>query len=457
MKLQLGPDHPQLLENEHELAWSLHLQKHDKDAEFKLSELLERERRVFGPEHSETLKTLRSLALVLNSDKSGYKEAEDIIRTLVETQSRLTESESSDTRSALLDLANILMEQGRFEESFEVHKKIIQINDTANAHSVEAYLAWYKMADMLNIAKRHAEALSAYQYCLAGETKLLTLDNPSTLSTLMNVGITEYYQDTPGNLTRAEKIFRQVYEARSKVLGPDKPETLSALAWICDMERREERFPEAEIDYGQLAERRKLVLGPEHEDALSSLAWFGDMLLKNKKFAESQAVYHEVSEKRSSSLGLNHPDTLNALSWYIDALFQDEKFQEAERDLPNLIQRRSHTLGPEHDDTLSSRLLFGKVLMGQKRFALAEQEFRSVLSIRTRTLGREDDNTIAALTWVEDVLDKQDEVSQVFKQNYSFYKILGVTRAASIRFPAYWCRGAALLGRFRNLHLKFVE
>jgi hypothetical protein len=73
-----------------------------------------------------------------------------------------------------------------------------------------------------------------------------------------------------GKPSDAEAEFRQVLDARQRVLGPDHPDTLTTRHEIARMLADEGKPAEAEAEFRQVFDVRLRVLGPDHPATLAT-------------------------------------------------------------------------------------------------------------------------------------------------------------------------------------------
>lgn len=69
----------------------------------------------------------------------------------------------------------------------------------------------------------------------------------------------------------AETLEVQVRDARLKLLGPDHPSTLNAMAELASVYRTQERAKEAEEPEAPVMETRLRILGPDQPSTLATL------------------------------------------------------------------------------------------------------------------------------------------------------------------------------------------
>jgi hypothetical protein len=98
------------------LAGVLEDEHHYAEAEKLYRETLDGERRILGPEHSNTLKTMAGLAAVLRDERRSA-EAERLYRETNDIQRRVLGPESPDSADSAYDLACLMAVEGRREEA----------------------------------------------------------------------------------------------------------------------------------------------------------------------------------------------------------------------------------------------------------------------------------------------------------------------------------------------------
>ena len=75
------------------------------------------------------------------------------------------------------------------------------------------------------------------------------------------------------------------------------------------------RWEEAEKLYLQVLEGNTRVLGAEHPDTLLSMANLATLYRRRSRHREAIALMEKVVQLRKKVLGTNHPKTVNAADW----------------------------------------------------------------------------------------------------------------------------------------------
>lgn len=164
-------------------------------------------------------------------------------------------------------------------------------------------------------------------------------------------------------------------------------------------------FAAARDLYADLTTDRTRVLGPDHPDTLST----------RKSYAASAAVagdhaargpYADLITGRSRALGPDHPDTLATRQWHASWTGRAGD-DAAARDLyADLTVDRARVLGPDHPDTLRTRErhAYWTRLAGDP--AAARERLAAITADRQRLFGATAPQTIASgVQWLRSTLD----------------------------------------------------
>jgi len=166
------------------LAWTLFRQNRLAEAEAQERKLLDVERRVFGPQDSETVGTMGDMSTIL--DAEGHtEEAEKMLREVLEAQKRLLGPEAHFTLISTDNLASMLVQEGRYQEAQKLEEQALET-----------------------------------------QRRVFGSDNLTTIHFTMNEAALQGFL---GADDEAEKSYRQLLVIERRVLGPDQPETAVTL------------------------------------------------------------------------------------------------------------------------------------------------------------------------------------------------------------------------------------
>jgi serine/threonine protein kinase len=293
----LGPSSAETLKSMRYLAWVMHEQGRDSEAEKLDRDVLERYRQAFGVEHHGTLAAMSDLASILRV-QFRYGEAEKLQRETVEIQSRVLGPESEDTLTSMNNLANTLSYEQKYAEAEALRRKALDI-----------------------------------------QRRVLGPEYPDTLRSMMNLADTLYLE---GRYSDAETLERETLGIQKQVLGPDHPETLMTMYNLTCALNKTGSYTEAETLGRKTLGDRSRVLGPEHRATLKTMVVLAASLLKNGRYPEAEKLLRDALAIQTRTLGPNHRDV--AASLYQLAILDE---QEGKNDEAIALLRDSinHGLG----------------------------------------------------------------------------------------------------------------
>lgn len=249
----------------------------------------------------------------------------------------------------------------------------------------------YAIADLLLDQGHYSEAENLLRSVVLVRTRVLGPEHPDTLKSRgrMDGALWKEYK-----YVEADADSRALIKLEEKVLGPEHPDTLSARSVLANLLRDQDKFAEAEKEDAELIKLREKVLGPEHLDTLRSRNNLAAELNDQGRFSEAEAQYREIIKVREKVLGPEHPDTLFTRNNLAGVLDDQGKYSEAEAQDRELIKIEERVMGPEHPDTLWSRNNLTVALNDQGKYAEAEAEGRALIEIQGRVVGFEHPDTL---------------------------------------------------------------
>ncbi|KAI9787304.1 MAG: hypothetical protein M1816_007652, partial [Peltula sp. TS41687] len=154
-----------------------------------------------------------------------------------------------------------------------------------------------------------------------------------------------------GRYQEAEKIYRQVLDAREKQHGPEHLDTLRSLSNLAYVLSSQGRYQEVEKILRQALERLHTL------NSLNNLAY---VLSSQGKYQEAEKIHRRVLEAREKQLGPEHPSTLSSANHLAALLAKQGRCQEAEKIHRQVLSGQGKQPGPKHQNTFSSLLEAGK-------------------------------------------------------------------------------------------------
>ncbi|KAF7369456.1 FabD/lysophospholipase-like protein [Mycena venus] len=320
-----------------------------KQAEKLLKEVLEKWQQLLGDNHPDTLLAMSNLASTY-SDLGEHQKAEELQIIVLEKRKQLLGDSHPATLLTMGNLASTYADLGEYQKAEEL--KIIVLEKwkqlLGDSHP-DTLLAMGNLASTYADLGEHRKAEELQIIVLEKRKQLLGDSHPATLLTMGNLA--SIYSDL-GEHQKAEELKVIVLEKRKQLLGDSHPNTLLAMGNLASTYSDLGEHQKAEESKIIVLEKQKQLLGDNHPDTLltmSNLARTYANLGEHQKAEELEII---VLEKRKQLLGDSHPDTLltmgNLASTYSDL----GEHQKAEELQIIVLEKQKQLLGDSHPNTL---------------------------------------------------------------------------------------------------------
>jgi eukaryotic-like serine/threonine-protein kinase len=175
-------------------------------------------RRVLGPEHPETLRSMNSVAAVVYNE-GHYAEAEKLFREMLDIRRRVLGPEAPDTLASMGNLAGVLTDEGRYAEAEKLSRETLDIRRRVSGpEHTQTLILMSNLAILLREEGRYSEAEKLHREVLDIRRRILGLQHPNTLDVMSNLASD---LDDEGRYVEAEKLNRETLDAQRRVLGPE--------------------------------------------------------------------------------------------------------------------------------------------------------------------------------------------------------------------------------------------
>ena len=206
-------------------------------------------------------------------------------------------------------------------------------------------------------AGRLGEAIALYEQVLADRTRVLGPDHPDTLSSRNNLA---YAYISVGRLADAIALYEQTDADSVRVLGPDHPDTFVSrnnLAFVYELVGR---FDEAFTLRRQTLDDCVRIFGEEHAETLASRSYLARAFRAAGRLDEAIPLYEEVLAERMRILGADHPDTLISRYNLAHAYWEAGRLGKAITLFEEVLADQLRVLGPNHPYTVASRCFLAR-------------------------------------------------------------------------------------------------
>ena len=153
------------------------------------------------------------------------------------------------------------------------------------------------------------------------------------------------YKAAEPHLERSLKLYRDQ-------LGPEDPNTLTALNNLGWLYCRQSRYDEAEPLLLKALEKRTHILGEEHPDTLETMSNLGWQYICQNRFDEGMQLTSKVLEIGTRILGEEHPTVLNSMFRLAIGYITLTQYDKAEDLSKKGLKISRRVLGDEHETTL---------------------------------------------------------------------------------------------------------
>jgi len=315
------------------------------ETEFKILETLK------GPEHSDTLMTIRLLALTYRM-QGRWEEALKLLEKILAVKKKLGENEDADGLRILSELAAVYFEQGRWDDAQKLLEKVSIWREKAFGQEDPETLA--AMANLALLYHRQGRWKAAEKLCaevVKLRVRVLGPEHPDTLFTMETLGLCLAIQ---GNDGEAQRLAETVLELRVKVLGQDHPDTYVAMTNLAGVYHSQGKWEAAQKLKEIVLAFRMRVLGPDHPDTIWGMASSAHTYQCVGAISRSIELLETAKRQAIRIFGPEHPDTLRITFSTAISYQQDGRLDDAVVLLENTVEAQRRILGAEHPHTLQS-------------------------------------------------------------------------------------------------------
>lgn len=241
----------------------------------------------------------------------------------------------------------------------------------------------------------YEQAEPLLQRALTIRQRMLGPEHPDTLTAMDHLARNLEKQ---GRYGEAEKLVRETLSTRLRVLGPDHPDTIASRHSVIVLAIDKGDYAGAEKLNREELELLRRIRGPEHPETLTSMYNLALDLGNQGRHAEAVELYRQTLDLQRRVLGPDHPDTLTTMTGLSRSLAGEGKYTEAEKLLRQTLDAKRRVFGVDHSETLWSMYDLAMTLRAAGRPAEAESLDRETLAIRRRVLGSEHPETLMSMS-----------------------------------------------------------
>jgi len=362
-----------------------------------------------GAAHPSTLTSMNNLANVLDN-QGKYEQAEEMHRQALRLKETVLGKEHPSTLTSMSNLASVLRNQGKYEEAEQMHRQTLELRETVlGKEHHDTLISMNNLALVLKSRGKYKQAEEMHRQELRlGET-VLGKEHRLTLTSMHNLARVLRSQ---GKYEEAEEMNRQELGLSDTVLGKEHPDTLTSMHNLAEVLRNQGKYEEAEEMHRKTLGLSETVLGKEHPDTLTSMHNLAKVLSSQGKDEEAEEMHRQTLGLSETVLGKEHPDTLATMGELANVLDNQGNYKQAE-EMHRQIHRLCETLlGKEHPHTLASMVNLGNTLSHQGKYEQAEEICRQGFELYETVLGKDHPRTIRSMRSLAKVLRSQGKYEE---------------------------------------------
>ncbi|MFC8617288.1 FxSxx-COOH system tetratricopeptide repeat protein [Micromonospora purpureochromogenes] len=231
---------------------------------------------------------------------------------------------------------------------------------------------------------RYSFALALLQQAADALYRILGPDHPDSVTAMYRLAGGLW---SAGRYAEAMQMGESTWHARRRLLGPDHPDTLANASHVALGYRETGRHDEALALTASTLTSRERVLGADHPETLQSRNNLAGCYRALGKHDDALALYESTLDDRFRVLGPTHPDTLQSQHNLAGGYLAVGRSEDAVACYEATLASRTSVLGSEHPDTLHTRHLLATAYQKIGRTVDAATLYEATLRSRRRLLG----------------------------------------------------------------------
>ena len=222
------------------------------------------------------------------------------------------------------------------------------------------------------------------QRALETRTRLLGPDAPETIDSRIAWGT---LLSSEGSFRDAEAFDRETVARSLRALGPGHRLTLAAQDQLATAILFQGRYPEAESMLREVVEVGQRVYGPDAPEIMPYRLDLADTLSKQHRVGEAAAIRASILETYRRIHGPDHPRTMAAVANLANDLYEQGDLARAADLQLQVLDSSRRVYGPKHPNTLELMVNLANTRAAQKDYAEAERINREALAIELEARG----------------------------------------------------------------------
>ncbi len=234
------------------------------------------------------------------------------------------------------------------------------------------------LALLLNQDGRYEDSLVMLETLVEKRTKILGLEHPRTMISMNNLALAYL---SLGRFDDAIRMHEQEANLCKKVQGMEHPGTLISFNNLAVAYLRKDNFEQAEVIVRDVLEVRQRVLGPTHPITLESVDTLAVILANLKRYDQAIPLATENMNQATEALGSDHPMTLHTQNRLARIYYAAKQLDQAEAATMVYLQNISRVRGEDNFRTALAMLQLGEIYLDLEKYEQAQSYGQQGVSI----------------------------------------------------------------------------
>jgi len=376
---KLGAEAPETLDAAGALVRSLWANGQSREALPLTEDLLERTRRRYGPDHTNTLSLVLHYANVLGEVGRRF-EALKLREENLDAHRRVLGPEHRETLVTMQNLEVNYHQLGMTNKSRPLQEEIVELS--LKILGPDHPVTWHQLGNLAvdyTTTGRHAEAIELLVEVLSKQRSVLGPEHPGTIQTMQTLG-DAYHRS--GRTNEALQLREEVLELTRKSQGAEHPHVIYRIRVLANSYRAVGRTNEAiQLQEDTLALARK-IHGEEHPDFLGILEWLAYSHFQMNNLEEAIRLGEECVSRSRKAIDTNSFAFIQRVTWlgnYYARANRHEQSLPLRRELVILTRLAS---GPEHTATVAAIKAVADLYAEQGRWLEAREELNALMEMQ---------------------------------------------------------------------------
>lgn len=377
-----------------------------------LTDALAKQRELLGENHLDVATTKLVLALV-HQDRGNYDFAAELLSQALQTKKKLLGELHFDVAEVLSVFAYMEQMRGGYPQAETYFKKGLDISERlSNGDNVYLAKLTKQLGGFYRYLDRNSEAEPLLRKALAMQVRIYQGGpHPDINSTKRELAA---LLRSTGEYQESKRLYLEVIESRTKILGPDHPElgnTWNSYSLLLTRMDDYEGALAANIRFIEILKRA-------YSEATPSLAaaYFNQASMLRDLDRYSEAIKHyRLASETQDLVGLPEKHVHRAFPIAgIASVYVDQKnYEEATQLYRKVLALRRESLSDDHKTVIDAKNSLGGALTGLKRYKEAEELLLESYQQSLKTRGSKDGRTQRAMRKLIELYKASGQSNQV--------------------------------------------